>query len=109
MSYWRRSLALLMLAALVGCGDEIRDRGVINDEAIKGAETLGGLHMSGAERALLREDLAEQRVAFTALHAMQLSNEVRPALRFDPLINQPGGQRLLENDASTPTWSDTPI
>jgi len=106
VKYWRTGLALLVLAALVGCGEEIRDRGVINDQAIEGAETVSGLQLNGVERAMLREDLAEHRVAFTALHAMQLSNEVRPALRFDPLINQPGGQEALNEDGTTPTWSD---
>jgi len=73
-----------LLVCLTGCDRERPHTG-----NIEAAETLIGVSMTDAERALMLEDIHEQRAAYDALHALDLPNDLTPALRFDPGFETP--------------------
>ena len=105
-----RLLSLFVLAlGLSGCGDPIRDEMPLDQRAIDGAESVLGLQMTDAERDLMRDDLVEQRASYADLRRQVPDNTLRPALRFDPAINQ-GGRPAVAAAAyltdRAPRWAD---
>ncbi|MFT5233108.1 MAG: Asp-tRNA(Asn)/Glu-tRNA(Gln) amidotransferase A subunit family amidase [Candidatus Krumholzibacteriia bacterium] len=74
---------LVPLILLSACGEKISEYDVSRAD-VAGAESVFGLTMTDAEFDLMREDLAEQREAYTKLRDSLPPNSLRPALRFDP-------------------------
>lgn len=106
-----RALFLIpILSLLVGCGDKVGETPALEDSLLRGAEGVSGLEFTSAERNLMREDLAEQRDSYERLRERGLSNSVRPAVRFDPLM--PWGGRVPEAWMTSflvekaPVWED---
>jgi hypothetical protein len=81
---------LAALWLLTGCGEKIVEGDAPPAAGLAEAEALLGLEFTPRERALMREDLAEQRAAFLALRARTPANDVAPPLVFDP---RPAGFR----------------
>lgn len=73
--------ALLLLA---GCGEEIRHDAPLTVGGLREAESVYGLTFTDAERELMLDDLREQREQIRALRALDLPNDVRPAVVFRP-------------------------
>jgi Asp-tRNA(Asn)/Glu-tRNA(Gln) amidotransferase A subunit family amidase len=57
----------------------------ITTQTIACAEEIAGITLAPEQRELILEDLRQQRRSIEALHAVELPNEVAPAIRFDPL------------------------
>ncbi len=93
---------LAALVSLSGCGEKIAETAEVPATGLRDAEALLGLEFTPRERALMREDLAEQRAAYLALRARTPPNDVAPPLGFDP---RPAGFRLTIPDRP-PRWSD---
>lgn len=80
----------------------------ITEETIRQAEQLIGLAFTPEERAQLLEaqrffqNLADRRVSYERLRAVELDQSVFPALRFDP--GDPGW--MLPAEDLKPVWSD---
>ncbi|HVS01564.1 MAG TPA: amidase [Thermoanaerobaculia bacterium] len=85
---WTRRRVLHLLsaagAAVVAAPGLGAEGGGVSDEAIAAAAELLGLELTGEERALMREGLAELRDSYETLRQVALANEVPPALTFDP-------------------------
>jgi len=96
------ALLILALALLAGCGEEIRHDLPLTVDSLREAETLAGLSFDSAERALMIDDLREQREAFAALRALDIPNDVRPALVFQPW---PAGWAPASGGLA-PRWTD---
>ncbi|NTV04411.1 hypothetical protein HGA89_05825, partial [bacterium] len=75
---------LAALALQSGCGERIGENPAPPAPGLPEAEALLGLEFTPRERALMREDLAEQRAAYLALRSRTPANEVAPPLVFDP-------------------------
>ncbi len=94
---------LAALWLLTGCGEKIVEGDAPPAAGLAEAEALLGLEFTPRERALMREDLAEQRAAFLALRARTPANDVAPPLVFDP---RPAGFRPTIPDRP-PRWRET--
>jgi len=81
-----RGLGLWLAAvALAGCGPPEQHSGTeVPPADIAAGERVIGLAFTPAERALMGEDLAEQRDAYEALRALPWPNDLPPALTFVP-------------------------
>jgi Asp-tRNA(Asn)/Glu-tRNA(Gln) amidotransferase A subunit family amidase len=77
-------IALFALALVIGCGEEIRHDQPLTIGGLRHAETVAGISFTAAERELMMDDLREQREAFAALRNLDIPNDVRPALVFQP-------------------------
>jgi Asp-tRNA(Asn)/Glu-tRNA(Gln) amidotransferase A subunit family amidase len=53
---------------------------------IREAEEVAGLELSDEEREMMRRGLARNLESYEKLRALEIGNEVSPALRFDPLL-----------------------
>jgi Asp-tRNA(Asn)/Glu-tRNA(Gln) amidotransferase A subunit family amidase len=73
----------------------ITDGAPITKETIAAAEEIAGVTFTDAERAMMVENLTQQRQAIDALHRIPLDNSVAPALVFDPL---PPGEALPKKE-----------
>ena len=58
----------------------------INAQTIAAAEEIAGLQFDEAERAMMVNDLKQQREQIEQLHAVKLDNAVPPAVQFSPLL-----------------------
>jgi Asp-tRNA(Asn)/Glu-tRNA(Gln) amidotransferase A subunit family amidase len=88
--------AALLILAVGGCGEEIRDTSPVVQRQIQAAEALFGLEMTPGERDLMMEDLTDQRDSYAALRQNIPGNSLQPALRFDPQLawaEKPSGNR----------------
>lgn len=65
----------------------------ITARTVAAAEELAGLELDPERRRAIVDDLREQREQIEALHAVEIPNEIPPALVFDPL---PPGMALPE-------------
>ena len=63
----------------------------ITVETIASAEDVAGVHFDAAERELMRDGLKQQEQRIEALHKVELSNSVIPAIVFDPV---PPGKKI---------------
>ena len=97
---------LLVLTFAAGCGERIVDDRPVGDAPLRGAEELLGMPLTAEERALMLEDLQESRAAYADLRAHVLENEVRPALRFDPLMVADADSLAAVLDRGAPRWSE---
>jgi Asp-tRNA(Asn)/Glu-tRNA(Gln) amidotransferase A subunit family amidase len=77
---------LLILTSLLmtACGEKIPADSAIHQKDLPGAEKVAGLAMTDDERLLMLDDLTEQLEGYQQIRGMNLQNETRPALRFDP-------------------------
>jgi len=101
----RRHLPLVvpvLLVLLAGCGEEIRHDAPLTVGGLRQAESVAGLSFTDAERDLMLDELRDQRDQLRALRAMDLPNDVIPALVFDP---RPGGWSPPA-DGPAPRWRD---
>ncbi len=98
----RITLLICTLALLAGCGEEIRHEQPISIGTVREAETLFGLTYTDAERELALADLADQREGYFDLRALDLPNEVRPAVVFRPF---PADWEAPRSGAAA-RWSD---
>jgi Asp-tRNA(Asn)/Glu-tRNA(Gln) amidotransferase A subunit family amidase len=57
----------------------------ITVETIACAEEISGVTLAPAQREIILQDLRQQRQQIEALHAVELPNELPPALHFSPL------------------------
>lgn len=85
-------IPILIVLLLSACGDSN-----VSSRDIAATENIIGFELTPAERALMLEDVREQRAAYDALHVFDLPNELAPAIRFDP------GFELLP--AAEPKWT----
>lgn len=76
---------MLLPSFLVACTEPAD----VSMRDIAAAENLSGVNMLRAERELMLEDVREQRAAYDALHALDLPNDLSPALHFDPGFDAP--------------------
>jgi Asp-tRNA(Asn)/Glu-tRNA(Gln) amidotransferase A subunit family amidase len=58
----------------------------IDAQTIAAAEEIAGLQFDEAERAMMVNDLKQQREQIDQLHAVKLDNAVPPAVQFSPLL-----------------------
>jgi Asp-tRNA(Asn)/Glu-tRNA(Gln) amidotransferase A subunit family amidase len=63
----------------------------ITVETIASAEEVAGVHFDSAERELMLDGLKQQEQRIEALHKVELSNSVIPAIIFDPV---PPGKKI---------------
>ncbi len=77
----------------------------ITAEDITHAADLAGLHFTEEEREMMVEDLRENLEGYEKLRALDLPNEVPPALVFDPRL---GGVTPPE-DAPPMEWAPQPV
>jgi Asp-tRNA(Asn)/Glu-tRNA(Gln) amidotransferase A subunit family amidase len=63
----------------------------ITVETIASAEDVAGVHFDSAERELMLDGLKQQEQRIEALHKVELSNSVIPAIVFDPV---PPGKKI---------------
>jgi Asp-tRNA(Asn)/Glu-tRNA(Gln) amidotransferase A subunit family amidase len=63
----------------------------ITVETIASAEDVAGVHFDPAERELMLDGLKQQEQRIEALHKVELSNSVIPAIVFDPM---PPGKKI---------------
>jgi len=63
----------------------------ITVETIASAEDVAGVHFDAAERELMLDGLKQQEQRVEALHKVELSNSVIPAIVFDPV---PPGKKI---------------
>ncbi len=105
-----RRIGLFLFAALLlscaGCGERIADGEAVAERSLRGAEDLLAMPLTAAERALMLEDLAENRRAYEDLRASLPENEVAPALAFDPLALLDTAELAASLDQGPPQWSD---
>ena len=81
-----RSIAFLALGLLsAGAARGQTNTNPITREAVLEAEKLIGLNFSDAKLDLMLPDLRDQEARFEALHRFAFSNEVPPALLFNPI------------------------
>ena len=71
----------------------------ITKETIAAAEQVAGVTFTDAERAMMVENLTQQRQAIDALHRIPLENATAPALVFDPI---PPGESLPTKEPRKP-------
>lgn len=76
---------LLLPVFLIACTEPAD----VSTSDIAAVENLVGVEMTRAERELMLDDVREQRVAYDALHALDLPNDLSPALHFDPGFESP--------------------
>ena len=96
-------LLILLALTLTSCGEKIpRDKTPrLGDMA--GAEKIADLTMTDSERQLMLADLEEQRQGFAQIRGMDLQNQARPALRFDPELLTGPPVNLVDPPSR---WSD---
>ncbi len=104
----RLSILLALIILLAGCGEEITSEQPLNDQTLKAAQAVAGLNLTAAERNLMRNDLTDARASYLALHKMELSNSVRPAVVFDPLQVVPALAARAGTREPDPRWSPVP-
>src|SRR6478672_1870383 len=63
----------------------------ITIETIASAEEVAGVHFDPAEREMMLDGLKQQEQRIEALHKVELSNSVIPAIVFDPV---PPGKKI---------------
>ncbi|MEN8005867.1 MAG: amidase [Candidatus Krumholzibacteriota bacterium] len=101
---------LLVILALSGCGEEIRDTQTLGKSQIRASEVVFGLEMTPDERDLMMEDLAEQRDSYVSMRGNIPGNGIRPAVRFDPRLAWARGTQDRPNEAMAPVdqpqWGD---
>lgn len=78
----------------------------ITPATIRAAEVIAGLELDPERRRAIVDDLREQQEQIEALHAVDLPNEVPPALEFDPL---PPGMGVPELPAGPTVWSQPDV
>ena len=78
------ALLIGMGMVLAGCGEKITDQPRMADGDMAAAARLAGLDLTRAERDLMATELAGQLEGFLAVRALDLKNNQRPALVFDP-------------------------
>jgi Asp-tRNA(Asn)/Glu-tRNA(Gln) amidotransferase A subunit family amidase len=103
------TLGLLLLAAAIpGFAEDAPPTAAppaappITEPAVRAANLLNGLDLTGAEIGLVLPDLLDQRSSYLALHAKQLPNSVPPAVRYDPWTLAPGTQDKAGNLPAAP-------
>jgi len=100
----------LLITALCGCGEEIRETQTLGKSQIQAAEVVFGLEMTPAERDMMMEDLSEQRDSYASMRRAVPGNRVRPAVRFDPLLGWAAGGQTSRNEGISPLeptdWGD---
>ena len=64
----------------------IREGAEITVQVIAAAEEVAGVQFDEAERAMMVNDLNQQREQIEQLHAVKLDNAVPPAVQFSPLL-----------------------
>lgn len=84
---------------------EAEDNRPITTETIARAEVIAGLSFTEEEREMMVEDLTERLKDFAALRALELPNEVPPAMRFDPLM----GREMPAAPEEVPGWEPAPV
>lgn len=89
------------LFLIAGCGEEIRHEQPISPGTLRETETLFGLSFTDAERDLMLDDMDEQREQIGDLRALDMPNDVRPAVVFDP---RPAGW-TPPTEGAAPRWS----
>ena len=99
-------LFALLLSVAAGCGERIVDREAVGGRDVQGAEALLAMPLTAAERAMMLEDLAENRAAYRDLRANLVENAVAPAVRFDPLAGLDAHALAADLDQGPPAWSD---
>ena len=70
---------------------KIADGADITVETIASAEDVAGVHFDAVERELMLDGLKQQEQRIEALHKVELSNSVMPAIVFDPV---PPGKKI---------------
>ncbi len=85
---------LMMILALSGCGEEIREERPLAQREVQAAESIFGLELTSQERDLMMEDLEDLRNSYAALRQQIPDNSVRPAVRFDPQLAWTGPTHL---------------
>ena len=82
----------------------------ITVEMLEAAAALAGVPLTQEQRAMMLEDLNQQRKAYDAIRALHIPNTVAPALIFDPL--PPGvavdTERRPIRISKAPTIADAP-
>ena len=94
------SAFILLILALCGCGEEIRETQPLGKSQVKAAEVVFGLEMTPAERELMMEDLADQRDSYVSMRQGVPGNDIRPAVRFDPRLAWATGSRTTRDEGS---------
>ncbi|MFH1845807.1 MAG: amidase [bacterium] len=99
-------LVVVIFLALPGLAQD-EEISPITTDMLPAAETVIGLEFSPAERETMLADLNEQLASYQAIRALQLANEVPPALLFSPLPTTfTGTESYLREQA--PVWSEGP-
>ena len=96
------ALLLTLVMALPALAEEAPKGPPIDESAVRAANLLNGLDLTGAEIGLMLPDLLDQRNAYLSLHAKPLPNTVPPALRFDPWTLTIGRQDKAGNLPAVP-------
>jgi Asp-tRNA(Asn)/Glu-tRNA(Gln) amidotransferase A subunit family amidase len=111
----RRFLARLAAAgvAVPALADALwaeAERGGITAETLARAEDVAGLEFTAAERELMLDGLGELRESYDAVRAVELGNEVPPALLFDPVaIAGASGAAAPAPAPAAPTAAPRPL
>ena len=96
-------LVIVSLGTVLGCGEKIPPEPGVTARELVGAEKVAGLPLTDEERALMLDDLAGNLEGFQSIRALKLTNDVRPALCFDPELVTGPPVDLSERPS---TWSD---
>src|ERR1017187_885714 len=82
---WRLLAAVALFLVSTGLASGQTNANPITRQAVVDAEKLMGLDFSEAKIDLMLADLKEQTGRFEALHRFAFSNDVPPALLFNPI------------------------
>ncbi|MEP7188111.1 MAG: amidase [Roseiflexaceae bacterium] len=80
----------------------------ISPELIAAAEQLIGLRFTAAERELMRDGLHKQLEHYAQLRSVTLTNDVPPALLFDPRVSSSAARTFAPANTeyhATPAWA----
>jgi Asp-tRNA(Asn)/Glu-tRNA(Gln) amidotransferase A subunit family amidase len=99
---YRAAVPLLLAFLISGCGEKIDPENPGPPlAAIAASEQVTALSLTSDERRMMRPSLEYQKQNYLALREMDLGNEERPALRFDPEINN----STVAEGVGGPVWS----